>query len=192
MSRDSPDRLTLTDETSAACLRVRVSSHARLARAPSPGGIVALSSTRATPSATSTPWEGSVVPAGMALETAVSRAGRGPATRPVSRWEARRLVGYQRGSGTRSVPSVVGKYRCASVYEAVRAAWLMRIMLSGASIRHCPSSRTSVRLRVTTEAFERVSTPVASMLATPRTETVTSACAAFSVPALTEGAVSVS
>ena len=171
---------------------MRVSSHCRLSRADSLGGTEAFSSTRATPSLTSTPREGSVAPAGIAFATTGSRSARGPSTRPASRWEARRREGYQRGSATSSVPSVLGKYRFASVYEAVRAARLMRIMFSGASIRHCPSSRTSEKVRETVAPFERVSTPAWSMLATPRTDTVTSEREAFSEVALTAGAVSVS
>ena len=59
-------------------------------------------------------------------------------------------------------------------------------------MRHCPSSRTRVKVRVTVAPFERVSTPAWSMLATPRTDTVTSEREAFSEVALTAGAVSVS
>ena len=59
-------------------------------------------------------------------------------------------------------------------------------------MRHCPSSRTRVKVRDTVDPFERVRTPVASMLATPRTETFTSVCEATSAPAFTDGAVSVS
>ena len=78
------------------------------------------------------------------------------------------------------------------MYEAVRAARLIRIALSGASMRHCPSSRTRVKDRATVAPFERVSTPEESMLATPRTDTFTSAPDALSDVALTDGAESVS
>ena len=63
----------LTCDTSATWVRVRVSSHARFARAPSVAGVTAFSSTRATPSTTSSPWEGTVVPAGIAFAVTGSR-----------------------------------------------------------------------------------------------------------------------
>ena len=109
VSSASPESVTFSCATSAACFSVRVSCHARLARAPSLEGIGPVSSTLATPSATSTPWEGSVAPAGIAFDTADARDGRGPTMSPASKWEARRRDGYQRGSATKSVPSVVGK-----------------------------------------------------------------------------------
>ena len=74
----------------------------------------------------------------------------------------------------------------------MKDARLMRTMFSGLLMRHCPSSRTREKVRVTVEAATRVSTPDASMLATPSTETVTSTSEPFSDPAVTAGAVSVS
>ena len=68
----------------------------------------------------------------------------------------------------------------------------MRTRFSGLLMRHCPSSRTRLKVRVTVEAATRVNTPEASMLATPSTETVTSTSVPVSEPAETEGAVSVS
>lgn len=68
----------------------------------------------------------------------------------------------------------------------------MRTMLSGALMRHCPSSRTSVNVCEAVDASTRVSTPEESTLATPSTETVTSTCEAVSEPAVMAGVVSVS
>ena len=57
-----------TCDTSATWVRVRVSSQARCrTRTLCLLGVTAFSSTRATPSTTSSPWEGTVVPAGIAF-----------------------------------------------------------------------------------------------------------------------------